>query len=81
VLNPWQFDVILTTNLFGDILSDEMTDLVGGLGNGLLPQTDLWLLDDGSGHHPDRIYQCRGLGAPHVHRGYEFFPGNLFRNG
>jgi len=32
VLNPWRFDVIVTTNLFGDILSDEMAGLVGGLG-------------------------------------------------
>jgi isocitrate dehydrogenase (NAD+) len=32
VVNPWQFDVIVTTNLFGDILSDEMAGLVGGLG-------------------------------------------------
>ena len=32
VLNPWQFDVIVTTNLFGDILSDELAGLVGGLG-------------------------------------------------
>jgi isocitrate dehydrogenase (NAD+) len=32
VLNPWQFDVIVTTNLFGDILSDECAGLVGGLG-------------------------------------------------
>jgi isocitrate dehydrogenase (NAD+) len=32
VLNPWQFDVIVTTNLFGDILSDEVAGLVGGLG-------------------------------------------------
>lgn len=32
VLKPWQFDVILTTNLFGDILSDEIAGLVGGLG-------------------------------------------------
>lgn len=32
VLDPWQFDVLLTTNLFGDILSDEMAGLVGGLG-------------------------------------------------
>ncbi len=32
VLNPWQFDVIVSTNLFGDILSDEMAGLVGGLG-------------------------------------------------
>lgn len=32
VLNPWQFDVLVTTNLFGDILSDEVAGLVGGLG-------------------------------------------------
>ncbi|HEV8015309.1 MAG TPA: isocitrate/isopropylmalate family dehydrogenase [Stellaceae bacterium] len=32
VLDPWQFDVLATTNLFGDILSDEMAGLVGGLG-------------------------------------------------
>ena len=32
VLNPWQFDVLVTTNLFGDILSDLIAGLVGGLG-------------------------------------------------
>jgi len=32
VINPQQFDVIVTTNLFGDILSDEAAGLVGGLG-------------------------------------------------
>jgi isocitrate dehydrogenase (NAD+) len=32
VINPNQFDVILTTNLFGDILSDLASGLVGGLG-------------------------------------------------
>lgn len=32
VLNPERFDVIVTTNLFGDILSDEISGLVGGLG-------------------------------------------------
>lgn len=32
VINPGQFDVILTTNMFGDILSDEIAGLVGGLG-------------------------------------------------
>ncbi len=32
VLNPWQFDVIVTTNLFGDIISDLCAGLVGGLG-------------------------------------------------
>ena len=32
VLNPHQFDTIVTTNLFGDILSDLCSGLVGGLG-------------------------------------------------
>ncbi|HEY4319830.1 MAG TPA: isocitrate/isopropylmalate family dehydrogenase [Gemmatimonadales bacterium] len=32
VMKPEQFDVIVTTNLFGDILSDEISGLVGGLG-------------------------------------------------
>lgn len=32
VRQPEQFDVILTTNLFGDILSDESSQVVGGLG-------------------------------------------------
>lgn len=32
VTNPEQFDVIVTTNLFGDILSDLASGLVGGLG-------------------------------------------------
>lgn len=32
VINPWQFDMLVTTNLFGDILSDLAAGLVGGLG-------------------------------------------------
>src|SRR5208337_1017213 len=32
VQNPWAFDVLVTTNLFGDILSDLVAGLVGGLG-------------------------------------------------
>ncbi len=32
VVNPHQFDLIVTTNLFGDILSDLASGLVGGLG-------------------------------------------------
>ena len=32
VIKPEYFDVLLTTNLFGDILSDEAAGLVGGLG-------------------------------------------------
>lgn len=35
ILNPKQFDVILTSNLFGDILSDEASMLTGSIG--LLP--------------------------------------------
>ena len=32
VIDPTQFDVIVTTNLFGDILSDLAAGLIGGLG-------------------------------------------------
>jgi isocitrate dehydrogenase (NAD+) len=32
VLDPTRFDVIVTTNMFGDILSDLVSGLVGGLG-------------------------------------------------
>jgi len=32
VMNPEQFDVMVTTNLFGDIISDLCAGLVGGLG-------------------------------------------------
>ena len=32
VMDPQQFDVIVTTNLFGDIMSDLCAGLVGGLG-------------------------------------------------
>ena len=32
VMNPGRFDVVVTTNLFGDILSDLASGLVGGLG-------------------------------------------------
>ncbi len=32
VMKPQQYDVIVTTNMFGDILSDQMAGLIGGLG-------------------------------------------------
>src|SRR5262249_41487345 len=32
VINPWQFDMLLMENLYGDILSDLAAGLVGGLG-------------------------------------------------
>ena len=39
VLNPRQFDVILTGNIFGDILSDEASTIAGSLG--MLPSASL----------------------------------------
>ena len=39
VMNPKRFDVIVTTNLFGDILSDVAAGVVGGLG--LCPSANL----------------------------------------
>ncbi len=39
ILNPKQFDVILTGNLFGDILSDEASTLGGSIG--LLPSASI----------------------------------------
>ncbi|WP_371374681.1 3-isopropylmalate dehydrogenase [Sporomusa aerivorans] len=44
VLNPGSFDVIVTSNLFGDILSDEAAVLTGSIG--LLPSASL---GDGTG--------------------------------
>ena len=32
IRQPQEFDVVVTTNLFGDILSDESSQVVGGLG-------------------------------------------------
>jgi 3-isopropylmalate dehydrogenase len=39
VLNPRQFDVIVTSNLFGDILSDEASQITGSIG--MLPSASL----------------------------------------
>ena len=55
VMHPQQFDVIVTTNLFGDILSDLTAGLVGGLG--LIPGanigTDMALFEAVHGSAPD----------------------------
>ena len=54
ILNPKQFDVILTENMFGDILSDEASVLTGSLG--LLPSasigTSLALFEPIHGSYP-----------------------------
>ena len=39
VMRPQQFDVVVTENLYGDILSDLTSGLIGGLG--LLPSSNL----------------------------------------
>jgi 3-isopropylmalate dehydrogenase len=39
VRRPWEFDVLVTENMFGDILSDETAALVGGMG--LAPSGDI----------------------------------------
>lgn len=39
ILNPKQFDVILTENMFGDIISDEASVIIGSLG--LLPSASV----------------------------------------
>ena len=41
VRNPSQFDVILTSNMFGDILSDEASQITGSIG--MLPSASLGL--------------------------------------
>ncbi len=55
ILDPSQFDVILTGNLFGDILSDESAALAGSLG--MLPSASLGaeinLFEPSGGSAPD----------------------------
>ncbi|MCP4215294.1 MAG: 3-isopropylmalate dehydrogenase [bacterium] len=56
ILNPGQFDVLLTGNLFGDILSDESAAIAGSLG--LLPSASL-----GETVH---LYEPAGGSAPDI---------------
>ena len=39
VMHPEKFDIIVTENLYGDVLSDLVSGLIGGLG--LLPSSNL----------------------------------------
>lgn len=60
--NPSQFDVIVTDNLFGDILSDEASMLTGSLG--MLPSASLGAKD--SAGHQNAMYEpCHGS-APDI---------------
>ena len=56
VMNPRQFDVILTENMFGDILSDEASEVTGSIGmlsSASLGATKLGLYEPSHGSAPD----------------------------
>jgi 3-isopropylmalate dehydrogenase len=56
IRNPWDFDVLVTENMFGDILSDEGAALMGGLG--FAPSADI-------GHDHAVFQPCHGT-APDI---------------
>ena len=56
VMNPGQFDVILTENMFGDILSDEASIITGSIGmlsSASLNETRFGLYEPSHGSAPD----------------------------
>ena len=56
VMNPGQFDVVLTENMFGDILSDEASMITGSIGmlsSASLGSTKLGLYEPSHGSAPD----------------------------
>ena len=56
VKNPQQFDVILTENMFGDILSDEASEITGSIGmlsSASLSESKLGLYEPSHGSAPD----------------------------
>jgi tartrate dehydrogenase/decarboxylase/D-malate dehydrogenase len=59
VLRPWTFDVVVASNLFGDILTDLGAALVGGIG--VAPSANL----DPTGEHPSMFEPIHGS-APDI---------------
>mgnify|MGYP000690665834 FL=1 len=56
VMNPGQFDVILTENMFGDILSDEASMITGSIGmlsSASLNETKFGMYEPSGGSAPD----------------------------
>ena len=56
VMNPGQFDVVLTENMFGDILSDEASMITGSIGmlsSASLNETRFGLYEPSHGSAPD----------------------------
>jgi 3-isopropylmalate dehydrogenase len=62
VRDPKQFDVIVTTNMFGDILSDEAAMLTGSLG--MLPSASLGAAEDGGARKA--LYEPAHGSAPDI---------------
>jgi 3-isopropylmalate dehydrogenase len=56
IRKPWDFDVLVTENMFGDILSDQTAALVGGMG--MAPSADI-------GDHHGLFQPCHGS-APDI---------------
>lgn len=63
VRNPKQFDVIVTTNMFGDIISDTAAMLTGSLG--MLPSASLGARDEATGKIP-ALYEPVHGSAPDI---------------
>ncbi len=59
IMKPWTFDVMVTENMFGDILSDLSAGLVGGMG--MAPSSDIGdrhaLFQPAHGSAPDIVGQ------------------------
>ena len=56
VMNPAQFDVVLTENMFGDILSDEASMITGSIGmlsSASLKETEFGMYEPSHGSAPD----------------------------
>lgn len=64
IRKPSRFDVIVTTNMFGDILSDEASELTGslGLGGAINAGTDICVAQAQHGSAPD--IAGRGIANP-----------------
>ena len=63
VRNPKQYDVIVTDNLFGDVLSDEAAQLTGSIG--MLPSASLGAKDPRTGKQP-ALYEPIHGSAPDI---------------
>jgi len=63
VRNPKQFDVIVTDNLFGDVLSDEAAQCTGSIG--MLPSASLGAKDARTGRQPGLYEPVHGT-APDI---------------